>query len=193
MATLVIRLLGATTPPPEKDVVRWFKLLLLNQADLPKDVAESSHFQQAVCLQKKLKMNAEELVGCFLRSLWKHCMESINRALGKAEVDDCKIHIVMTVPAIWPHYVQNKMRYAANLAGMLHSRDLKPAVNNPTIQFLSEPEAAAMAALAEMEPRPNIKVSWWTTDTLVEIILTNLVQEGDSIIVCDAGGGTAVS
>ncbi|KAJ6779670.1 hypothetical protein PWT90_02718 [Aphanocladium album] len=162
------------TIPPEKDVLRWFKLLLLKEEDLPKSVVDSPHFQQAVSQLKKLKVSAVDLVACFLKSLWAHCMENITRALGPGEVSKCKIHFVMTMPAIWPHYVQDRMRHAADIAGMLIERDSKPALSKSTLQFLSEPEAAAMAALSDMKPKPE-------------------VNEDDTIIVCDAGGGTAAS
>ncbi|KAM3481293.1 hypothetical protein MY8738_004549 [Beauveria namnaoensis] len=158
--------------PTDKDLVRWFKLLLLDEADLPSAVAENPQFKQVCEQQGRLKTSPIELVACFLRSLWKHCMENITRALGSGEVASCRFHIVMTVPAIWPHYVQARMKSAADLAGMLQERGTNSARRAPTLEFLSEPEAAALAALAEMHPRPDIK-------------------EDDIIIVCDAGGGTA--
>ncbi|KAM3445461.1 hypothetical protein NHJ13734_000374 [Beauveria thailandica] len=158
--------------PVNKDVVRWFKLLLLDEADLPSAVLEDPQYREAREQEKRLRTSATELVACFLRSLWKHCMENITRALGSSEVVNCKIHIVMTVPAIWPHYVQARMKSAAELAGMLQRTSTSSALRTPTLEFLSEPEAAALAALAEMHPRPDIK-------------------KGDTIIECDAGGGTA--
>ncbi|KAM3449082.1 hypothetical protein MY3296_007197 [Beauveria thailandica] len=168
--------IGHKTPwgynvPADKDVVRWFKLLLLDEADLPRAVVEDPQFRQVRKQQERLRISPIELVACFLRSLWKHCMENITRALGSGEVDKCKLHIVMTVPAIWPHYVQAHMKSAAGLAGMLQERSTS-SVLRTTLEFLSEPEAAALAALAEMHPRPDI-------------------EKGDTIIVCDAGGGTA--
>ncbi|KAM3436279.1 hypothetical protein MY4824_004430 [Beauveria thailandica] len=160
--------------PVNKDVVRWFKLLLLDEADLPSAVLEDPQYREAREHEERLRTSATELVACFLRSLWKHCMENITRALGSSEVVNCEIHIVMTVPAIWPHYVQARMKSAAELAGMLQrtSTSTSSALRAPTLEFLSEPEAAALAALAEMYPRPDI-------------------EKGDTIIVCDAGGGTA--
>ncbi|KAM0738809.1 hypothetical protein ACQRIT_006546 [Beauveria bassiana] len=157
--------------PADKDVVRWFKLLLLEEVDLPSAVVEDPQYREVRKQQERLKVCPIELVGCFLRSLWNHCMKNITRALGSDEVASCKIHIVMTVPAIWPHYVQARMKSAAGLAGMLQERSTSSALET-TLEFLSEPEAAALAALAEMHPRPDI-------------------EKGDTIIVCDAGGGTA--
>ncbi|PMB69396.1 Heat shock protein 12A [Beauveria bassiana] len=158
--------------PTDKDLVRWFKLLLLDEADLPSAVVENPQFKEVREQQGRLKTSPIELVACFLRSLWKHCMENITRALGSGEVASCRFHIVMTVPAIWPHYVQARMKSAADLAGMLQKRGANFSRGAPTLEFLSEPEAAALSALAEMHPRPDIK-------------------EDDIIIVCDAGGGTA--
>ncbi|KAH8715883.1 Heat shock protein 12A [Beauveria bassiana] len=143
--------------PTDKDLVRWFKLLLLDEADLPSAVVENPQFKEVREQQGRLRTSPIELVACFLRSLWKHCMENITRALGSGEVASCRFHIVMTVPAIWPHYVQARMKSAADLAGMLQARGTNSARRAPTLEFLSEPEAAALAALAEMHPRPDIK------------------------------------
>ncbi|KAJ3496237.1 hypothetical protein NLG97_g2812 [Lecanicillium saksenae] len=82
--------------PPDKDIIRWFKLLLLDEADLPKEFVNSLYVKQAINHQKRLKTTAVELVACFLRSLWKHCQKRINDILGPGEVDSCKIHIIMT-------------------------------------------------------------------------------------------------
>ncbi|KAM3469534.1 hypothetical protein MY5147_006984 [Beauveria neobassiana] len=121
--------------PADKDVVRWFKLLLLEEVDLPSAVVEDPQYREVRKQQERLKVCPIELVD---------------------EVASCKIHIVMTVPAIWPHYVQARMKSAAGLAGMLQERSTSSALET-TLEFLSEPEAAALAALAEMHPRPDIE------------------------------------
>lgn len=144
--------------PPHKDILRWFKLLLLEENDVADELAQSAQFKQAITLQSRLKKSPVELVSCFLRSLWEHCINSITGVLGSNEVDSCKISIIMTVPAMWPHYVQARMRTAADQAGMLRLRTTDAGTYTPALHFVSEPEAAALAVLAEMHPRPDIKV-----------------------------------
>ncbi len=144
--------------PPNKDVLRWFKLLLLDKQDVPEDVARSSFLRQATKRQQRLNKKPVELVACYLRSLWRFCMDGITRAQGSGEIDSCKIRIVITVPAMWPHYAQDRMRQAVELAGMLQERSTSAAFQTPELEFVSEPEAAALAVLADFHPRPDIKV-----------------------------------
>ncbi|KAJ2973178.1 hypothetical protein NQ176_g6757 [Zarea fungicola] len=60
------------------------------------------------------------------------------------------------------------MKKAAELAGLLDERQAGPTM----LMFISEPEAAALATLSEMKDRPDI-------------------SPGETMIVCDVGGGTA--
>jgi hypothetical protein len=60
------------------------------------------------------------------------------------------------------------MREAAKRAGILERR----LAGETILQFVSEPEAAALASFEDFKNRPNFQV-------------------GDSLVVCDAGGGTA--
>ena len=53
-----------------------------------------------------------------------------------------------------PAYAQARMREAVTLAGILDERDAGETVLN----FINEPEAAALATLEDMASRPDIKV-----------------------------------
>lgn len=141
--------------PADQEVVRWFKLLLLNEAEVPQRIRESEQFKKAVEAQKSLDVSPVDLVACYLKLLWHHTLETIKRAKGQSLIELCKFHITITLPAIWPHYVQNKMKKAAELAGLLDKRQAGPT----TLFFISEPEAAALATLSEMKDRPDISVS----------------------------------
>jgi len=87
-------------------------------------------------------------------------------------VNECRFHIVVTIPAIWKDAARQRMVEAVKLAGLL-DRNL-PDCGETTFDILSEPEAGAIATFSTMEGRPDI-------------------QEGDAIVVVDAGGGTVVS
>jgi hypothetical protein len=67
---------------------------------------------------------------------------------------------IITVPAIWDHAEQHKTRECAERAGMGKGSQL---------QIISEPEAAGIYALDKM-----LKIG---------------IKEGDTFVICDAGGG----
>ncbi|EXA52290.1 hypothetical protein FOVG_00635 [Fusarium oxysporum f. sp. pisi HDV247] len=99
--------------------------------------------------------------------IWDHSVESIRRAIGDGVMKRSKFQVVITLPAIWPPYAQQRMKMAAKQAGILDPRLAGPT----TLRFVSEPEAAALATIKDLSKRSSIKA-------------------GDTIVVCDAGGGT---
>ncbi|KAM0564414.1 hypothetical protein ACHAPJ_000627 [Fusarium lateritium] len=156
---------------PEKEPLKWFKLLLLDSKDLSPEVARSSQLQEARRLRNKAKKDPIEIIACFLRHLWDHALESIKRAIGVDFVDRSKFEVIITLPAIWPRYAQQRMRQAAQQSGILNAR---PAAGATILRFISEPEAAALATIKDLAKRSAVKT-------------------GNTIVVCDAGGGTVVS
>ncbi|KAK3390828.1 hypothetical protein B0H63DRAFT_539285 [Podospora didyma] len=116
--------------PREKDQVKWFKLLLLDDNDLPAEARSSEKIKES---REYLKKN--------------HCnqciVETVGRSLGQDE-------------------------RAASFAEMLAAR----TAGDTELSFISEPEAAALATLSEMDGRHDVKA-------------------GDRFVVVDCGGGTA--
>lgn len=141
--------------PITKEGIKWFKLLLLDDGDVPPEVAASSHLATARMMQQRIGKSPIELVGIFLKHLWDHAGDDISRSCGEKLKERCTYTIIITLPAIWPHYAQDRMRQAAQLAGMLKPRSCGPT----TLKFISEPEAAAHATFADMSTRPTIEVS----------------------------------
>ncbi|KAK4110219.1 actin-like ATPase domain-containing protein [Canariomyces notabilis] len=152
--------------PYDVDQVKWFKLLLIDEEDLPEDVRSSAKIEQARAYLKKHNKTAIEVIALFLRHLWNHTTQRITETVSRNLVNFSKFHIVITLPAIWPDYARNRMREAASDAGMLAER----TAGDTELSFISEPEAAALVTLADMEGRNDIKV-------------------GDSFVVVDCGGG----
>ncbi|MCJ1452970.1 hypothetical protein MMC28_003315 [Mycoblastus sanguinarius] len=97
----------------------------------------------------------------FLTGMRKHAEHILRRTLPQSALNSTPIEYVLTVPAVWSDSAQAKTRQCAEKAGM---------GAGSKVHMISEPEAAAMYALHEM-------------DTL------NL-EIGDSFVLCDAGGGT---
>ncbi|KAJ4401976.1 hypothetical protein N0V85_005400 [Neurospora sp. IMI 360204] len=154
--------------PKDADQVKWFKLLLLDEEDLPADVRVSSRIVEAREYLRRHNKTPIEAIAVYLRCLWNHSIQRITESVSRALVNYSKFHVVMTLPAIWPDYARARMREAANLAGILGPR----AAGETELTFLSEPEAGAIATFADMEGRQDVKT-------------------GDTFVMVDCGGGTA--
>ncbi|EFY90829.1 putative hsp70 protein [Metarhizium acridum CQMa 102] len=116
--------------PENGEALEWFKLLLLKEKDLPLDVRHSPKLDEARRLQELSKRDVVDIVACFLTRLWKHALRSIKEANGDNLLEKCRLHVVMTLPAIWPHYAQEKMRNAAEKAGFFRKRSFQE-INYP--------------------------------------------------------------
>ncbi|KAJ2991945.1 hypothetical protein NUW58_g2336 [Xylaria curta] len=153
--------------PAGVQTIEWFKLLLLNDDDLQSHLRNSSHLYDAKKSLQKLGKTAVQLVGEYLGVLWEHVLEQIKNSKGEAIINGMPIQVILTVPAIWTDYARDRMREAAGLAGIFDYR----VAGETTLLFVSEPEAAAIATMPELENREDLRV-------------------GDSLVVVDAGGGT---
>ncbi|GKT98514.1 chaperone protein [Fusarium langsethiae] len=153
--------------PLDKEPLMWFKLLLLEAPDLPAEVTTSIQLQQARDLQNQTRKEPIAIIASFLRKLWDHSVESIKREIGADSLERSKFHVVITLPAIWPPYAQDRMKQASQQSGILDRR----SAGTTMLRFISEPEAAALATIKDMGKRSAIK-------------------KGDAVVVCDAGGGT---
>ncbi|KAF2127837.1 actin-like ATPase domain-containing protein [Dothidotthia symphoricarpi CBS 119687] len=151
----------------DKEAVEWFKLLLLDEEEMDAKQRNSPQIKQAKELLRKAGKTAVQAVTDYLRLLWAHAVSNIEKAFGEATVEGLPFQIVCTVPAVWTTQAVNKMREAAKDAGILEHR----IAGETTLNFVSEPEAAALATFDDLKARPNFQV-------------------GDTFVVCDAGGGT---
>ncbi len=140
--------------PCDAEQIKWFKLLVVDRHDLPNDVQESSKIKEARAYLKKHGKTAIEVTALFLRHLWNHTIRRITDTIGRHLVNFSKFHIVITLPAIWPGYARARMQEAASLAGMLGKR----VAGKTELSFISEPEAATIATLSDMDGRGDIKV-----------------------------------
>ncbi|KAH9904870.1 hypothetical protein F4778DRAFT_789575 [Xylariomycetidae sp. FL2044] len=148
------------------DGIRWFKLVLLNEEDVPAYYSNSPRIIEARKAVRDSGKDEVEIIGDFLKKVWNHALELVTRAKGESVVNACSFHVVMSVPAFWKPYAREKMQRAADLAGILKKRD---GVDDTTLEFVSEPEAAALASKSAID---------------------GAMRTGDTFIVCDSGGGT---
>jgi len=141
--------------PYEAEQARWFKLLLIDDKDLPEEVQGSTRIKEARAYLRKHNKEPIAVIANFLRLLWNHCNQRITETVSRNLVNYSKFHIVITLPAIWPDYARRRMEEAASQAGMLAKR----VAGDTQLSFISEPEAAAVATLSDMDGRCDIKVS----------------------------------
>lgn len=138
----------------ENDALKWFKLLLLDEEDVSKDVANSTQYQEARILQKKTGKSTLEIIACFVGHLWNHTIASISSSIGAELLAKCKFRVVITVPAIWTPKAHMRMRKAAEMSGILAKR----SCGDTKLSLISEPEAAALATMKDFSRRSTIKV-----------------------------------
>ncbi|RYP57007.1 hypothetical protein DL769_009761 [Monosporascus sp. CRB-8-3] len=153
---------------PEGEPIQWFKLLLLNDEDLPAHLQGSAHIQKARTMLEELGKDATRVTADYLKQIWQHTMKVIEKAKGPSLIKATPIHVVLTVPAIYQDYGRERMRRAAELAGIL---DKRPLCEDTTLSFVTEPESAVMATLPELDYRGDLKPN-------------------DTFVLCDCGGGT---
>ncbi|KAL7950826.1 hypothetical protein V8C42DRAFT_359648 [Trichoderma barbatum] len=152
---------------PIGDSVQWFKLCLLEKEDVPQYLRDSTHLRTSETALERLSIHPVDAISDFLRELWKYAINCIERAEGASIMELSALKVIVTLPAIWPAYAQFRMKEAIEKAGILSPRNAA----DTTLEFISEPEAAALATLRDMSDRADMRT-------------------GDHFVVCDAGGGT---
>jgi molecular chaperone DnaK (HSP70) len=145
--------------PGDENGLKWFKLLLLEDSDITAEMSNSSQIREARKFLKETNDDAVDAVANFLRELWGHAMEAFVRKFGPELVGRSRFHVVVTLPAIWPPYAQQRMKRAAKISGIL---DKRPC-GETTLHFISEPEAAALATIQDLSQRSTIKVEYKRT------------------------------
>lgn len=104
-----------------------------------------------------------QAISDYLRELFKFSFGMMKKSLG--HVDESSLRFCLTVPAVWTEKAKITMREAAIQAGIVSETDPQDR-----LLLVGEPEAAALYC-----------------ETFLEQY--NL-QEDDTFLICDAGGGT---
>lgn len=134
--------------------LRWFKLLLVNPQDLDEEIRTSVPLQEARVALEASGKSAVEVISIFLKRMFEHAVEKLKIEMGAETVNTSRFHVVFTVPAIWPEYARRCMKQAVDLSGILKIRPIGPTTHD----YISEPEAAALATLADFDGQPNVKL-----------------------------------
>ncbi|KAH8587392.1 hypothetical protein B0O99DRAFT_641981 [Bisporella sp. PMI_857] len=104
---------------------------------------------------------AQQLTADYLGALKRHLLGILQSQLGQHQAQETPLQFILTVPAVWSDAAKEKTLQAAETAGL---------GQNAPILMISEPEAAATYALFRKE--------------------LGGLSNGDTFVVCDAGGGT---
>ncbi|KAK7539979.1 hsp70-like protein [Phyllosticta citribraziliensis] len=146
----------------------WTKLLLDGSANHAEydDPALQDLFGQGM-MQLPPHRTAKQLCADYLAGLYEYMVAILCKKFSKEVYEITPIDLWLTVPAIWSDAAKDSTRIAAVFAGF-GSRSFD------RIHIISEPEAAALMAL-----KPHLSL-----DSL------DPIDAGESILVCDCGGGT---
>lgn len=146
--------------------LQWVKLLLepdsfKEQSNRTSRVWSSYYALGSQALQKR----PVDVIGDYLRWLWKHVRASIIEKNSEDEdtelFEAANLTVVLTVPASWSAPAKQRMATAAVLAG----------IPEQCLKTLAEPEAAAVYGLKKKARQ-------------------GALAKGDCVVICDAGGGT---
>ncbi|XHG03295.1 hypothetical protein AWENTII_006610 [Aspergillus wentii] len=139
---------------------QWIKLELDPDQKPGINSSLSSTYSDCRSIPTSHHTSPEGIVTDYLRSLREHTLKVLKKQVGKA-IEKMALEFVITVPAVWSDKAKTKTLSCAEEAGFGESAK---------IRIISEPEAAAMHTLQASNPHG--------------------LDIGDTIVICDAGGGT---
>ncbi|KAL7267654.1 hypothetical protein RUND412_009750 [Rhizina undulata] len=164
----------ASSPELSQNIESMFATLSLSQsgssekirltADLEERVTNSTPAARTAVLLTKMNLPPVEVVTDYLRSLREHTMSVIERRFHSEFIRRTKTEYVLTVPAVWSDSAKALTVQAARNAGF--------GEHGVNFNLIGEPEAAAAYTLQAI----NLE--------------QGALKEGDTFVVCDAGGGT---
>jgi hypothetical protein len=148
--------------PSRDDPLKWFKLLLIKEEDIPNNLRHSDHIHVIDEARKRLAKTGKtvvQVIADYLRFLWDNAIATIEKSETNAVVNSTPYVVVLTFPALWKPYAVQKMWDAAQQAGILAPRS-RMSVTATVLHTVEEPEAAALAIYGDMrENRSAFRVS----------------------------------
>ena len=139
---------------------QWMKLGLVPDTKLGVSSGLASNYKDSRRANVPHHTSLDGVVTDYLRSLREHTTKILQNKIGEA-LDNMPLEFVITVPAMWPDKAKMETLSCAEDAGFGETSK---------IRIISEPEAAAVHALRTSNPCE--------------------LEVGDTIVLCDAGGGT---
>jgi hypothetical protein len=140
--------------------IQSFKLDLVPEGKKHRKSALLAKFRDRRRMDLPHRVSANKVVTDYLHALKEHIPKVLKDQFGPA-LDSMSFQYVITVPAVWSEKAKAQTRTCAEKADFGRASD---------IQIISEPEAAAIHVMASSN-HPALGA-------------------GDTIVICDAGGGT---
>ncbi|EHA22088.1 hypothetical protein ASPNIDRAFT_139705, partial [Aspergillus niger ATCC 1015] len=140
--------------------VQWIKLGLVPDHKLGVGSRLSATYNDCRRIPVPYHSSPEDVVTDYLRCLREHAVDILKLKLGSS-LDSTGFEFVITVPAIWSDKAKMTTMSCAEKAGFGEASK---------VRIVSEPEAAAIHSLRASSPHG--------------------LEVGDTIVLCDAGGGT---
>lgn len=170
---LVVDKWGFQVEGDDEFTFEWFKLFTLTDDDLGQHYVKSKQLQKTKERMLSLGKTPMDIMSDYLAKLWEHALgdedsQICRHFLHRSDVFEMPLHVILTVPAMWPKYARDAMEKAARKAGILSNRKAGPTKFGST-HFITEPLAAAYAYAPVIGPNLHV---------------------GGTILVCDLGGGT---
>ncbi|KAG2437564.1 hypothetical protein HYH02_011206 [Chlamydomonas schloesseri] len=177
-----------------------FKLLLLEGGSSSSGVGGNSSsgvggsssndpVASGVSTQLPPGLTATQVASDFLSELRRFATKRLRKTMSGASLDTATLVWCVTVPAMWDEAVKQRLRSAANRAGMVTS------ANPESLVLALEPEAAAVTVAASA-PQRQQQLSQVTPASVRQQDshqpgLKHQLADGDVVLVVDCGGGTA--
>lgn len=133
------------TVRPGDTIVQWFKLLL--DANTKKSDFDDNLLHECLgqgLLRLPACKDAKEVTTDFLRFLYQHLMQYLEKKITKAAIDETRFRFLVTVPSAWSYAAREATRAAAKDAGF-GSQELDEVV------LVDEAEASAIWAVHSMD------------------------------------------
>lgn len=141
-----------------------FKLAIVPDDRLPGYLRDSPKLKQTKKQMQDLGLSPTQVIEMYIQKIWAHARNKIMKGVGAELFKSMRIHVVITVPAIWSHTDIERMESAA-ATSILQAQPN----GSTTFEFLSEPEAAVQTYHKDLRPR---------------------LGKNGIVLVVDLGGGT---
>ncbi|EME86907.1 uncharacterized protein MYCFIDRAFT_172600 [Pseudocercospora fijiensis CIRAD86] len=163
---------------PRMKSYAWMKLLLDPEQMTKYDDPSLTKSQGEGVLRKPLNKTAVEICADYLTELASFAYQSLEKRVSPEVLQATPLDFWFTVPAVWSDKAKRDTLRAAQKAAKQAKLRAHP---DSQVFLIREPEAAAIAVLSDV-----------TQDRRLTLLggSENQVGVGQSILVCDCGGGT---
>ncbi|KAI1080048.1 hypothetical protein F5B20DRAFT_580840 [Whalleya microplaca] len=158
--------------PNNVEPLQWFKLLLLDHEHLPDHLKISTQIKAARRIMENIGKSIVQITGDYLRYVWDHVMREIRLQEIRLQEpgyagEETQISVFITVPTTWESYACERLKEAAEVAGITGNHH----AGTISLEVVSEQDSALRAVLPDAANMMNLGV-------------------GESFILVDAGGAT---